>query len=53
MDIQILLLLQEFRNATGGLLNGFFLFMTDLGWSALPFLITAAVYWSINGKRGL
>ena len=52
MDIQYLLLLQNFREATSGLFNGFFLFMTDLGWSALPFLIVALVYWCIDKKTG-
>lgn len=52
MDIQYLLLLQNFREATGGFFNGVFLFLTELGWSVLPFLIVAVVYWCLEKKAG-
>lgn len=52
MDISYLLLLQQFREGTGGIFNGFFQFLTDLGWSVLPFLIVAMVYWCMDKKIG-
>ena len=52
MDIQYLLLLQKLRELTGGIFNSFFMFITDLGWSVIPFLVLAGVYWCINKKAG-
>ncbi|MCI2049763.1 MAG: phosphatase PAP2 family protein [Lachnospiraceae bacterium] len=52
MDIQFLLMLQQFREMTGGVFNSFFLFFTDLGWSILPMLIVSGIYWSIDKKAG-
>ena len=53
MDISYLLQLQNFREATGGIFNGFFQFLTDMGWSVIPFLIVALIYWSMDKKAGI
>lgn len=52
MDIQYLLLLQQFREVTGGIFNSFMQFLTDVGWSVLPFLVMAVIYWCIDKKTG-
>jgi hypothetical protein len=52
MDIQYLLVLQHFREATGGIFNSFFIFFSDMGWSIFPMLIVSGVYWSIDKKAG-
>lgn len=52
IDIQYLLFLQHLRELTNGIFNYFFLFITDLGWSALPVLIACFIYWSINKRAG-
>ena len=52
MDIQILLALQHFRDFSGGKMNDFFLFVTQLGHSILPMLMMAGIYWSVNKKHG-
>lgn len=52
MDIQYLLFLQYLRELTNGIFNNFFLFITDLGWSVLPLLVAAGMYWSINKTNG-
>lgn len=52
MDIQILLLLQEFRTVTGGFLNGFLTFITNIAvdyYIALPAMI---IFWAIDKKKG-
>lgn len=52
MDIQILLLLQQFRDLTGGVLNGFFTFITNIAvdyYVAVPALI---IFWAIDKKKG-
>lgn len=52
MDIQYLLFLQNLRNATGGIFNTFFMFITDLGWSIWPPLIIAGIYWCMDKRKG-
>jgi len=52
IDIQYLLFLQHLREITGGIFNGFFLFITDLGWSVLPVLIACFLYWSVSKSTG-
>lgn len=52
MDIQILLLLEEFRNATGGFLNSFLTFITNIAvdfYIAIPAMI---IFWVIDKKKG-
>lgn len=52
MDIQYLLVLQNFRFYSEGIFNGFFSFITTLGESFIPVLLMAAVYWCFNKKAG-
>lgn len=53
MDIQILLALQNFREATGQCLNSFFAFMTTIAvdyWVIVPALI---MFWIVDKRNGL
>jgi membrane-associated phospholipid phosphatase len=52
MDIEYLLLLQNLREASGGVLNGFFLAVTHLGGATAMILVMAAVYWCIDKSVG-
>ncbi len=52
MDIQYLLFLQKLREATGGIFNSFFMFITDLGWSVIPFFALIGMYWCIDKNIG-
>lgn len=52
LQIQYLLMLQHFREATNGLFDGFFLGVTMLGELMIPFMITAVIYWGINKRAG-
>ena len=54
MDIQIqyLLLLQHFREATHGALDGFFMGATWLGEVIIPLSFISIIYWGINKKAG-
>lgn len=52
MDIQILLALQNFREATGGCLNEFLAFITNIAinyWVIVPALI---MFWVVDKKKG-
>ncbi len=57
MDINYLLLLQNFREATGGALNGFFEAVTRLGETSGSspelLMIVALVYWCIDKRQGV
>lgn len=53
MDIQYLLLLQNFREATGGVLNGLFELLTKLGEASVVTLLTALVYWCVDKREGI
>lgn len=53
MDIQYLLLLQNFRELTGGVLNNFFAFITTIAvdyYMAIPALI---LFWAIDKRKGV
>ena len=53
MDIQILLGLQEFREAVGGIFNAFFAFITTIAvdyWAIIPALI---IFWAVDKKKGM
>lgn len=52
MDIQYLLFLQNLREATGGVLNSFFLGITALGEQPFTFLLLAFVYWCVDKRAG-
>lgn len=51
-QIEYLLLLQNFREWSGGIFDNFFLFVTSLAEITLPMVITAGVYWCINSRHG-
>ena len=53
MDIEYLLLLQNFREVTGGFLNKFMAYITTYGEELLPMMITAAILWCISKKQGM
>ncbi len=53
MDIQYLLLLQNLREATGGVLNGAFELITKLGEASIVTLLVALVYWCIDKRDGI
>ena len=52
MDIDILLLLQEFRNGIGGVFADFLSKMTHLADSKTALVIMAVIYWGISKKFG-
>lgn len=52
IQIQYLLLLQHFRESTGGIFDGFFLSVTWFGEVLIPVCIMAIIYWGINKKAG-
>ena len=52
MDIQILLGLQNFREATGGVLNTFLAFITTIAvdyWVMIPIFV---LFWAVDKKKG-
>ena len=53
MDINYLLLLQNFREATGGMLDAFFEIVTKLGETTYVLLFLGAVYWCIDKEKGI
>ncbi len=53
MDIQYLLLLQNLREATGGVLNGAFELITKLGEASVVTLLVALVYWCVDKREGI
>lgn len=53
MDIDYLLLLQNFREATEGVFNSFFSLMTKFGEEAVLLAIVCLLYWCINKKNGV
>ena len=50
MDIEYLLLLQQFREATAGTLDNFFMAVTGLGGSTAMILIAMLIYCMNNIK---
>ena len=52
MDIDILLILQRFRNGAGGVFASFFSKMTYLGETPVVVLIMAVIYWSLDRRTG-
>ncbi len=52
LQIQYLLLLQNFREVTHGIFDGFFMCATWLGETIIPLSIICIVYWGINKKAG-
>ena len=52
MDIQILLLLQEFRNGIGAVFTGFFTKMSYIGEMNVVLTIMAVIYWCVSKSFG-
>ena len=53
MDINYLLALQNLRDATGGVLNTFFEYITKLGETSVIVFFVGLVYWGLNKKQGI
>ena len=52
MDIEYLLLLQEFRNGVGSFLAPFMMWISDFAIGFWPLAIMCVIYWSIDRKAG-
>ena len=52
MDINTLLILQQFRHGTGSILTDFFLKMSYIGEMTVVLIIIAEIYWSVNKEFG-
>ncbi len=52
MDIQYLLFLQNMRDAMGGVLNSFFLQISDLSYGIYIWLLACILFWSVDKKSG-
>ena len=52
MDIQILLLLQQFREAIGGCLNSFFAFITTVAVDYYLLIPALVLFWAVDKKKG-
>lgn len=53
MDINYLLMLQNFRDATGGVLNNFFEYITKLGETSILMFAIGLIYWGIDKRKGI
>lgn len=53
MDIQYLLFLQELREATGHVLDGLFLTVTEFGSSTMLVVAISLFYWCVDKKTGV
>ncbi len=53
MDIDYLLLLQGFREATGGIFNVFFELITKLGVTSVLMFFLGLIYWCFDKKKGI
>jgi len=51
-QIEYLLLLQNFREITGGVLDNFFLFITSCAEITVPAMVMACIYWCLDTKIG-
>ena len=52
MDIQILLALQDLREAIGGCLNSFFAFLTTIAVDYYIMLPGLILFWAVNKRSG-
>ena len=52
MDIEILLFLQGIREATGGFLNQFFIFITTVAVDHFLLIPMLVLFWTVDKKRG-
>ncbi len=52
MDIQYLLLLQNFRESINGFLNDFFVQMSDLSYGIFIWMLACVMFWAVDKKSG-
>lgn len=52
MDIMFLLFLQDFREAIGGVLNDFFLQISDLSYGIFIWTLACIMFWAVDKKTG-
>lgn len=52
MDLQYLLFLQRIREATGGVLNSFFLQISDLSYGIFIWMLACILFWAVDKKCG-
>ena len=52
-QLDFLILLQNFREASGGILDDLFLNLTRFGEALIPFCIICIIYWCFNPKSGI
>ncbi len=52
MDIQYLLFLQNIREAMGGVLDSFFLQISDLSYGIFIWMLACVLFWSVDKKSG-
>ena len=53
MDINYLLMLQNFREATGGVLDTFMEVITKLGETSIVVFFIGLIYWGVNKRQGI
>ena len=53
MDIDYLLLLQNLREITGGVMDGVFSLITKLGESSIILFMLALLYWCVEKREGI
>lgn len=53
MDIQLLLILQNFRESAGGCLDSFFAFITTVSVDYYIFIPSLIIFWVVDKKKGL
>lgn len=53
MDLDYLLLLQEFRDATNGVMNNFFEYLSLIVIKPWFYILTAGIYWCLSKKFGI
>ena len=53
MDIQILLILQHFREAVGGCLNNFFAFITTISVDYYILIPSLILFWVVDKRKGM
>lgn len=52
-QVEFLLMLQNLREASGGIFDNFFMFITSCGEITIPVILIAGIYWCINSKYGM
>lgn len=50
MDIQYLLFLQDLRESMGGVLNNFFIQISDLSYGIFIWMLACVLFWAVDKK---